>query len=514
VRDYAIFLLDPGGHVATWNEGAERIKGYKEEEIIGKHFSTFYPRAAKESGWPDYELNLAKAGGRFEDEGWRVRKDGSLFWADVVITAVRDERGELLAFAKVTRDLTERKSAEETLRQSEERYRMLVDAVRDYAIFMLDPDGFVVTWNSGAERLKGYQAQEIIGKHFSAFYPPERAAEGFPARELEIARTEGRFEEENWLVRKDGAMFWANVVLTAVYDKNGILQGFSKVTRDVTERRKLELAAQQLTRELNALEELNAANRALAEKNQEIEAFVYGVSHDVRGPLVNLQGFNREIQRSCGQLIGAIEANPSISADLRETASRVGDDMREAAWFMETAVSHLSGIVDGLLRLSRLGRVAYQCQLANMNEIVSRVIRSVKGTIDAAGAEIVVGNLPPVWADLSAVEQIFGNLISNALSYRDPGRRCRIEIGGTVEEGGALASYYVRDNGMGIPEPALANLFTAFQRFHPQLNPGEGMGLAVVRRILERHKGKIRVESKIGEGTAFFFELPNNDRQL
>lgn len=515
VKDYAIFLLDPSGYVATWNEGAERIKGYKAEEIIGKHFSAFYPRAAKESGWPDYELKAAEAEGRFEDEGWRVRKDGSLFWADVVITAVRDERGELRAFAKVTRDLTERKNVEEILRQSEERYRTLVDAVRDYAIFMLDPDGFVVTWNCGAERLKGYRAEEIVGKHFSTFYPPERAAEGFPARELEIARSEGRFEEEDWRVRKDGTMFWANVVLTAVFDKDGVLQGFSKITRDITERRKLELATQQLTRELNVrVDELGAANRALAEKNQEIEAFVYGVSHDVRGPLVNLQGFNREIQRSCGELLGAIEADSSISADLRETAGRVGDDMREASWFMETAVSHLSNIIDGLLRLSRLGRVAYRCQLANMNEIASRVIRALQGTIDAAGAEVVAGNLPPVWADPSAVEQIFSNLISNALNYRDPNRRSRIEIGGALENGGALASYYVRDNGMGIPEAALTDLFTAFRRFHPQLSPGEGMGLAMVRRILERLKGKIRVESEIGEGTTFVFDLPNYDRQL
>jgi signal transduction histidine kinase len=181
---------------------------------------------------------------------------------------------------------------------------------------------------------------------------------------------------------------------------------------------------------------------------------------------------------------------------------------------METAVSHLSSIVDGLLRLSRLGRVTYQCQLANVNEIVSRVIRSLQGTIDAAGAEVVAGELPPVWADSSAIEQIFSNLISNALSYREPGRRSRIEIGATLENGGAVASYYVRDNGTGIPETALANLFTAFQRFHPQLSPGEGMGLAMVRRILERHKGKIRVESKVGEGTIFTFELPNNDRQL
>src|ERR1700761_7532437 len=194
VRDYAIFMLDPDGVVLTWNAGAERFKGYRADEIIGQHFSRFYPSEALARKLPEHELKTAAEVGRFEDEGWRVRKDGTLFWADVVITAVHDESGELRAFAKVTRDLTERRNADEILRQSEERYRTLVDAVRDYAIFMLDPDGYVMTWNSGAERLKGYRADEIIGKHFSVFYPPERAAEGFPAQELAIASSEGRFE--------------------------------------------------------------------------------------------------------------------------------------------------------------------------------------------------------------------------------------------------------------------------------------------------------------------------------
>ena len=516
VKDYAIFLLDPAGHVATWNEGAERIKGYKEEEILGKHFSTFYPLAAKQSGWPDYELKVAAQEGRFEDEGWRVRKDGTLFWADVVITAVRDESGELRAFAKITRDLTERKSAEEILREGEERYRMLVDAVHDYAIFMLDPDGYVMTWNSGAERLKGYRADEIIGKHFSAFYPPERAAEGFPAQELAIASAEGRFEEENWRVRKDGSMFWANVVLTAVRNPEGVLQGFSKVTRDITERRKLELAAKQLTRELRArVEELGAANGALAEKSAEIEALVYGVSHDVRGPLVNLQGFNHEIQRSCRELVDAIETHAEVRDDVREIVRRIVDvDMREATGFMETSVSHLSRIVDGLLRLSRVGRIVYEHRLVDVAAIMSGLQGSLQGTIAAAGAEVHVGELPPVWSDPSAIEQIFANLIANALRYREPARPCRIEIGGELRENGAIASYYVKDNGVGIPENALPTLFTAFQRFHPQFGPGEGMGLSLVRRIVERLNGRIRVESKVGEGTTFFIELPNLERQL
>ncbi|MBV8906059.1 MAG: PAS domain S-box protein, partial [Acidobacteriia bacterium] len=364
VKDYAIFLLDPKGHVASWNEGAQRIKGYAESEIVGQHFSKFYPQAAIDSGWPDHELTVAEKEGRFEDEGWRLRKDGSPFWANVVITALRDESGTLVGFAKVTRDLTERRKAEEELRQSEEGYRMLLNAVRDYAIFMLNPDGFVVTWNAGAQRLKGYEASEIIGQHFSVFYPPERRGGGIPEQELNIARTEGRFEEENWRVRKDGSRFWANVVLAAVRDQAGKLQGFSKVTRDITERHRLELAARQLTQELAArVDELGSTNAALAEKNHEIETFVYSVSHDVRGPLVNLHGFTRETQRSCAELLELIENDTAIEPEVRERVRQiVNEDIRESTGFMENAVAHLGKMVDALLRLSRLGRVQYECR--------------------------------------------------------------------------------------------------------------------------------------------------------
>jgi PAS domain S-box-containing protein len=168
--EYAIFMLDPQGRIATWNAGAERHKGYKAHEIIGQHFTRFYPQEAVERGWPAHELKVAQAEGRFEDEGWRLRKDGSQFWANVVITALRDEHGELRGFSKVTRDLTARKQAEESLRRSEERFRLLVDTAKDYAIFMLNPQGNIASWNPGAERIKGYDAAEIIGQHFSKFY--------------------------------------------------------------------------------------------------------------------------------------------------------------------------------------------------------------------------------------------------------------------------------------------------------------------------------------------------------
>ncbi|HEY3392165.1 MAG TPA: PAS domain S-box protein, partial [Lacipirellulaceae bacterium] len=203
VQEHAIFLLNPDGIVISWNAGAQRIKGYAAAEIIGQPFTRFYPQEAIDRAWPQEELRRATASGRFEDEGWRVRKDGSLLWANVVITAVRTGDGQLRGFLKITRDLTERKQAEEKLRQSEERLRLMIESVRDYAIFMLDTQGHVATWNAGAERIKGYTADEIIGQHFSVFFTSEDLAEGKPAKELQVAATTGRFEYEGWRVRKD-----------------------------------------------------------------------------------------------------------------------------------------------------------------------------------------------------------------------------------------------------------------------------------------------------------------------
>src|SRR6266853_251740 len=242
VRDYAIFMLDGAGRVSTWNTGAQRIKGYRAEEIVGQHFARFHPADAVAAGKPARLLALAAREGRAEDEGWRVRKDGSRFWANVTITALRDSDGAVIGFAKVTRDMTERKKGEDALRRSEQNFQLLTESVQDYAIFMLDPEGRVTSWNASAERIKGYSAQEILGQHFSTFYPPEDLAQGKPRWELEIAEREGRHEDEGWRVRKDGTRFWANAVISAMRDAHGGLVGFAKVTRDLTQRRRVEQA--------------------------------------------------------------------------------------------------------------------------------------------------------------------------------------------------------------------------------------------------------------------------------
>src|SRR2546430_9450860 len=272
IRDYAVFLLGPSGRVLTWNTGARQLKGYAPGEIIGQSFDRFYTEEDRLAGRPQRLLRIAATEGRVEDEGWRVRKDGSHFWADVVLSAIFGSDGEVRGYVKVTRDLTDRRRVEEQLKQSEERLRLMIHSVKDYAIFLLDRGGHVVSWNSGAERLKGYSAEEIIGRHFAIFYPPEDVESRKPQRELEIARTTGRFEEEGFRLRKDGSRFCASVVLTAVRTPQGELVGFTKVTRDVTERK---LAAQELeerARQQTAISNLGLHALQTRELDEVVEA--------------------------------------------------------------------------------------------------------------------------------------------------------------------------------------------------------------------------------------------------
>ena len=321
VVDYGIFVLDPGGHVISWNSGAEKLKGYRRDEIIGKHFSIFYPPEANATGWPQEELRRARELGRFEDEGWRVRKDGTLFWANVIITAVHGPDGSLTGYVKITRDLTERRRHEEELRVSEERFRLLVESVRDYAIFMLDPDGIVRSWNAGAQALKGYAASEIIGRHFSSFYTPQDQQAGKPATELRQARANGRVEDEGWRVRKDGTLFWANVVITAVYGASGDLLGYAKVTRDMTQRRRLE--------------ELERSSRMMNE-------FLAMLAHELRNPLAPMRN-----------AITVMQLEPIASTALR--------DCRD---IIDRQLTHVTRLVDDLLDVGRLATGKIKLRLA------------------------------------------------------------------------------------------------------------------------------------------------------
>ena len=325
VQDYAIFMLDVEGRIITWNAGAKRIKGYDSSEIVGSSFARFYPEEDIRAGKPQRMLHIASTDGRVRDEGWRVRKDGSRFWADVTITAVRDESGKLVGFGKVTRDLTERRNAEIALQRSEQRSRLFVEAVQDYAIFMLDPEGYVSTWNVGAERIKGYKASEIIGQHFSKFYPDEDVKSGKPQRELVIAATEGRVEDEGWRVRKDGSVFWANVIITAVRDSAGKLLGFSKVTRDFTERVKTRHALEESERKLKVSEKSLRELSLHLLRTQDEERRLIG----------------REMHDSLGQYLSVLKMKvDALGAVCREN-THLQDQLHECAMLVDQCVTEV-----------------------------------------------------------------------------------------------------------------------------------------------------------------------------
>lgn len=242
VQEYTILLLDPKGRIATWNSGAAQAYGYTAGEMVGQHFSCLFPRDVAEANLPSRQLDIAQVAGRFEEEGWHERKDGSWFWANAVTTAIWTETGVFQGYSTIIRDVTPLKREEDELRKSEQRFRLLVEGVREYAIFLVDPEGSVASWNAGAARIIGYRAEEIIGQQITCFYPAEDVQEGKPDRLLRIARDDGQHEDEGWRVRKDGSRFWASVLITALYDGDGNLKGYSEVIRDLTERKRTEQA--------------------------------------------------------------------------------------------------------------------------------------------------------------------------------------------------------------------------------------------------------------------------------
>lgn len=390
-----------------------------------------------------------------------------------------------------------------TRRLDADAFRLLVESTLDYAIFMLDADGYIISWNPGAQRIKGYEAHEIIGQHFSIFYAEEATARDWPAHELREASRVGRFEDEGWRVRKDGSQFWANVIITALRSPDGALLGFAKVTRDLTQRKHHEERIANLTRELERrVDDLARTNRELAGRNAENESFVYSVSHDLRAPLVNLQGFSQELAIT-SESLQALLANPAIPQAIRTDADAlIAGELQESIGFIRNAVRHLGNIIDGLLRLSRVGRIVYESRPVDVGAVVTDILSSMHTTIVSSGARIQTGPLPVVVGDRNAIGQVFANIVGNALKSFRPGTPGEIEISATHD---TPPVFMIRDNGIGIPPEYQSKIFQVFQHVHKDGRQGEGMGLAIVRRIIERHGGRIWFESNQGGGTTFFF---------
>ncbi len=487
IQDYAIILLDSQGYIKNWNKGAQKIKQYEEYEVLGKHFSMFYLQEDLDQDLPKRLITLARNTGRAAQEGWRKRKDGSRFWGSITITALHDDENKVIGFSKVTRDLTDKKLAEDELRMSEERYHQMVAEVQDYAIILLSTEGVVQNWNIGAENIKGYTAEEIIGKKFSIFYTPEDQASGLPDKLLKKAHDEGKANHEGWRVRKDGTRFWGTIVITALHSGDGKVIGFSKVTRDFTEKKLAE-------------EKLAAYTAELELQNSELEQFAYVASHDLQEPLRKIQTFAELIQENL---------------DDKEFTERYFNKLTQSA-------KRMSELVKSLLNYSRLAKeneTSATDTHVDLNTILVEVTQDFELLINEKGANITATLLPVVKGNKMQLGQLFFNLISNSLKFSTDKPEITISSKLVLKNDTADAPKHVtaeklhcisfKDNGIGFEDEYADLIFSLFQRLHgKQEFDGTGIGLALCKRITENHNGFITAEGKPGQGATFTVYLP------
>ena len=507
VMDYAIILLDCNGKILDWNKGAEKLKGYKASEILGKNFRLFYPKEEKERGLPEELLRKALANGSVTHEGWRLKKDGSRFWGNVTITALHGESDEIIGYSKVTRDLTERKIAEDkvsnlmeelrqindTLRQSEERYHKMIEEVQDYAILLLDEFGNIQNWNAGAQVIKGYNADEIIGKNFRIFYTKEDQLKELPAKLLSQARSEGKVTHEGWRVRKDGTVFWGSVVITALHGASGDIIGYSKVTRDLTERKAAEDAMER------SAAQLELKNKSLERLNDDLASFTYVASHDLKEPL-------RKIQ---------------VYASMAEDPSTSPERTKDFIIKMKTSAQRMQMLIDNLLAYSQVSNdFKSKQESVDLNEVLTSVRNDLEIIIREKDVLIESDHLPVVKGIDYQLHQLFLNLISNAVKFSKAGVAPRIKItagrlrgpeipGGLSTSDNVYHHLSFADNGIGFAQDVSSKIFEAFQRLNPrEAFAGSGIGLAIVKKIVDNHNGIVSAEGMPGEGAVFHVYLP------
>ena len=479
-------MLGPDGTVASWNAGAQRFKGYSADEIIGQHFSRFYTEEDRATGLPDTALRVARESGKFEAEGWRVRKDGTRFWAHVVIDPIIDEGGELVGFAKITRDITDKRHAQEALRESEQRFRMLVQGVTDYAIYMLSPSGEVTNWNSGARRIKGYQHDEVVGSHFSRFYTPEDRDRGLPAHALAEASRNGRYEAEGWRVRKDGSRFWAHVVIDAIRTDSGELAGFAKITRDITERRAV-------------AQELEKAREAMfqSQKLEAIGKLTGGVAHDFNN-LLSVVTNGLDLLRNYVKDTGALNIIAS----------------------MEKASMRGASLTNQLLTFARQQPVTPEPRDLNrvitaFESVLRRATRSsIKFELELAA------QLPAALIDVALFETALLNLVVNANDATLDGGSIRVATDATQLDDKQVGSLppgryvvvSVQDSGSGMSEEVIARAVEPFFTTKA-MGKGTGLGLSQVYGTVQQSGGDLKIVSQIAQGTTVSLYFPATSQE-
>ncbi|WP_042335545.1 hybrid sensor histidine kinase/response regulator [Bradyrhizobium sp. DOA9] len=488
IVDYAIFMLDTDGIVRSWNAGAERLKGYSAAEIVGQSFSGFYTPEDRAAGLPEKALATARESGRFHSEGWRVRKDGSRFWALVVLDAIRDEQGRLIGFAKVTRDITERQQAHAELLESERRYRRLIEAVIDYAIFQLDPHGNVATWNPGAQRIKGYAPDEIIGQHFSRFYTPEDLASGVAKRALAEAREHGRFEAEGWRLRKDGTRFWASVIIDRIVGEAGEIIGFAKVTRDLTERKRAQDELKQVQEQLLASQKLEAVGQLSG-----------GIAHDFNNLLMIVLGNIETAERNARQLAGS-------------------GNLQRALGHAKRGAQRAAALTSRLLAFSR--RQALDPKPINVNNFLNGVQDFLQRTLGERVEVETVGSagLWQIEADANHLESAIINLAINARDAMPDGGKLTVEAVNVSADDdysrinpelspGQYVAICVTDTGIGMSSEVLDH---AFEPFFTTKEPGHGtgLGLSQVYGFVKQSGGHVKIYSEVGHGTSIKMYFP------
>jgi PAS domain S-box-containing protein len=488
IRDYAIYLLDPNGNIVSWNAGAQRFKGYTENEIIGKHFSTFLSQEDRDAGVPQSILDQAAIHGRFESEGWRIRKDGTGFWANIVVEAIYNKAHELIGYAKITRDITERKTHQDKLLESERKFRYLVEGVTDYAIYMISPEGIITNWNSGAQRIKGYSADEVVGTHFSKFMTAEDRESGAADRSLETAKLEGRYENEAWRVRKDGSLFLAHVIIDAINNDNDELIGFAKITRDITEKKITE-------------DNLAAANAALfqAQKMDAIGNLTGGVAHD----------FNN--------LLSVISNGLEIFKH-----SNLGPKHVKLLETMKRAVTRGATLTQQLLSFAR------QQPLQSDPHDVNQLINSFELMLNrAVGSNVIIDfefkqSPLPVMVDSTRFEASLLNLVVNARDAMPDGGNIRITSRkrliskGEIEDlqEGIYVEVNVTDTGSGISKENLQHVTEPFFTTK-EIGKGSGLGLSQVFGFMKQSEGNLHIKSELNIGTSVSMLFPAlNDKAI